>query len=339
MKKVNILVWFVVIVAIIVVGVILISLFNYLGSESNKITGHSSFKKDVAEDAYLSVYFCSNENVSCRDKFLDVINDASDFVYCALYDLDILQIKEALEKKKITVKIVVESSNSVDMNIPIKMDTNPYLMHNKFCVTEKQVITGSFNPTESTQFINDNNVILSNSTYLIENYVEEFYELFDTKKRNTPYPKITLSNITVENYFCPDDSCEEHVLEILNSSKESIKFMTFSFTSYPIADILIEKKKEGINVSGVVEKMQESKYSQKERMEVNGNIDVHLDGNKKLMHHKVFIVDDKIVITGSYNPTESGTKRNDENILIIYDENIAKLFTQEFNRVWAESSP
>ena len=55
------------------------------------------------------------------------------------------------------------------------------------------------------------------------------------------------------------------------------------------------------------------------------------------MHHKVFIIDEEIVITGSYNPTSSGTKRNDENLLIIHDKEIANEFTQEFEKVWAEA--
>lgn len=51
------------------------------------------------------------------------------------------------------------------------------------------------------------------------------------------------------------------------------------------------------------------------------------------MHHKVFIVDEKIVVTGSFNPTMSGDIRNDENIVIIYDKEIASEFLEEYDRV------
>ena len=51
------------------------------------------------------------------------------------------------------------------------------------------------------------------------------------------------------------------------------------------------------------------------------------------MHHKVFIIDGKTVITGSFNPTEGGDKRNDENILIIRDEGIAQKFREEFEQI------
>ncbi|HLD04135.1 MAG TPA: phospholipase D-like domain-containing protein [Candidatus Nanoarchaeia archaeon] len=52
------------------------------------------------------------------------------------------------------------------------------------------------------------------------------------------------------------------------------------------------------------------------------------------MHHKVFIIDNEIVITGSYNPTAGGDAKNRENILIIHNTNIAAQFIIEFERVW-----
>lgn len=54
------------------------------------------------------------------------------------------------------------------------------------------------------------------------------------------------------------------------------------------------------------------------------------------MHHKVFIIDEKVVVTGSFNPTAGGNERNDENILIIEDEAIAKRFVEEFWKVYGE---
>jgi phosphatidylserine/phosphatidylglycerophosphate/cardiolipin synthase-like enzyme len=322
--------------------IILISVYLLFLVEGDVITGFAPLKMNNQENSYLNVFFCRNDNVSCKSEFIKVIDDADSFVYCAFYDLNIDDLKESLVnagKNNITVKIVIESSNAEDFGIPIKKDSNPYLMHNKFCVTDNSLITGSFNPTNNGENFNDNNIVITNSTYLIKNYVEEFYELYDKRKRDTPYRVVNISGIIVENYFCPDDECEQNVIRILSTAKNNIKFMAFSFTDKDIADVLIEKQKAGINITGVTEKMQESKYSQKNRLVINGGCDVRLDGNKKMMHHKVFIIDDKIVITGSYNPTESGDKRNDENILIIHSTAVAKLFTQEFNRVWESASP
>ena len=61
------------------------------------------------------------------------------------------------------------------------------------------------------------------------------------------------------------------------------------------------------------------------------NVSVLPDKNPAVMHHKVFIIDEKTVILGSFNPTIAANEKNDENILIIDDEKIAKEFFGEFN--------
>jgi phosphatidylserine/phosphatidylglycerophosphate/cardiolipin synthase-like enzyme len=52
------------------------------------------------------------------------------------------------------------------------------------------------------------------------------------------------------------------------------------------------------------------------------------------MHHKVYIIDDRTVIAGSYNFTASAEEDNDENLLIIDDPALAAAYTEEFNRVF-----
>ena len=61
---------------------------------------------------------------------------------------------------------------------------------------------------------------------------------------------------------------------------------------------------------------------------------VKKDTNKYKMHHKVFIIDNETVVTGSFNPTASAENKNDENIIIIKDRMIAGSFLKEFGRLW-----
>ena len=58
-----------------------------------------------------------------------------------------------------------------------------------------------------------------------------------------------------------------------------------------------------------------------------------IDGNPGQMHHKLFIVDRKIVAFGSYNFSRGAEESNDENIIIIYNPVIAEQFVKEFERV------
>jgi phosphatidylserine/phosphatidylglycerophosphate/cardiolipin synthase-like enzyme len=67
-------------------------------------------------------------------------------------------------------------------------------------------------------------------------------------------------------------------------------------------------------------------------------LEVRIDGNDGQMHHKVFIVDKKIVVIGSYNFSKAAEERNDENIIIVYNKDIAEFFIEEFERVYANAS-
>jgi len=67
-------------------------------------------------------------------------------------------------------------------------------------------------------------------------------------------------------------------------------------------------------------------------------LDVYRDGNSGQMHHKVMIIDESIVIFGSYNFTNSAETRNDENLLVIYNKGIATQFIAEFQRVYAQAT-
>ena len=146
--------------------------------------------------------------------------------------------------------------------------------------------------------------------------------------------KILYNNYSIQNYFCPEDECQKEVLGELEKAKKSINFMTFSFTDQQISDKLIQKQKEGIRIEGIMESKRTTMQYNKYRYLTENNITVHKDINKYNLHHKVFIIDNETVITGSYNPTKSGNERNDENILIIKNKEIARKYLEEYETLY-----
>ena len=57
------------------------------------------------------------------------------------------------------------------------------------------------------------------------------------------------------------------------------------------------------------------------------------------MHNKFVIIDEKIIITGSYNWTSQATNYNEENIIILENEQMASSFSNEFERLWKQFTP
>ena len=115
-------------------------------------------------------------------------------------------------------------------------------------------------------------------------------------------------------------------------------FMAFSFTREDFSQVLIEKADAGLKVRGLYESQQIASGSdQSWNLLTDAEMDVLQDGNRYKLHHKVIIIDSQIIITGSYNFSNSAEDRNDENILIIHDLDLAFLYLEEFAARWLEA--
>ena len=292
----------------------------------------------VREEARpMEVYFCPENE--CMEHLIGFLNDSENYIHCALYDLDLSEIIDLLKEKQseIDVKIVTDKDNSeniLELN-PVDNEGTNQLMHNKFCVVDgNRIFAGSFNPTEKGNSYNYNNMVIVYSNYLAENYENEFQELWNKKFGSGERVKysVVLNDKKIENYFCPEDSCSRHVIDNLAKATKEIYFMIFSFTHDEIGETLVNKHKEGLKIKGIFEKFGKSQYSEYYTLEENA-VEVKWDEYSYFIHHKVFIIDNKTVVTGSFNPTQSADEKNDENVLIIHDENIAKEYLEEFEEV------
>ena len=135
-------------------------------------------------------------------------------------------------------------------------------------------------------------------------------------------------------YFCPQDECAKRIIEELAAAEEEIVFASFTFTHPNIATGLILQHHRNVSVKGFMEKSNSKKrYSQYGRLEEQG-IEMNVDNRSGLMHNKFFVIDNKTVITGSFNPSKNADRRNAENILIIHHAEIARKYREEFESLW-----
>jgi phosphatidylserine/phosphatidylglycerophosphate/cardiolipin synthase-like enzyme len=284
------------------------------------------------------------------------IDNARLSIDVAAYSLSLNSVRFALinaHNRGVTVRTVMESTNMdrsdpqalIEAGIPIVGDEQAGLMHDKFMIIDRsEVWLGSMNFTDSGTYDDNNNLIRIFSTKIAENYMKEFEEMFTDKLfgpeilAETPNPRITIDETRIENLFSPDDGVLNSLAGVLDSAEQSIYFLAYSFTSNDLGDILREKEEAGLTVRGVMEEEQvnSNQGTEYDRFKQVG-LDVRLDGIEGQMHHKVFIIDEKIVVLGSYNFSQSAEERNDENILIVYNQAIAGEFLKEFQRVWEQS--
>lgn len=276
----------------------------------------------------------------------------------AAYDLDLWSIRDALidaHRRGVRVRVVIDSDNLGEREIqdlkkagiPVLGDRREGLMHNKFVVIDRQDLwTGSLNLTVNSAYYNNDNLIFLHIPDIAENYTSEFEEMFDQDLfgpdtlQNTPHPFVRVGDVQFETYFSPDDGVEDEIVRLIQAAQHSIDFMAYSFTSDKIGDVMLERSQAGVQVRGVFEEQQtrSNQGSEFEKLRSAG-LDVRMDGNPRNMHHKVIVIDKKIVLTGSYNFTFNAENKNDENLLVIHDPGVAANYQAQFEDVYLQANP
>jgi phosphatidylserine/phosphatidylglycerophosphate/cardiolipin synthase-like enzyme len=316
------------------------------------------------------VYFADPLNIkdpnnwqnSIEAHLIDKINAAQTSIHIASFEFDLDPVADALvaaKERGVDVRWVTDDENGLEADeepghgqfalleeagIEIKDDARSALMHNKFWIFDRQwVWTGSTNITVNGIFKQNNNVIAIRSTRLAEIYEREFEEMwngeFGPRSPSTvDQQSITINGTPIQVYFSAEDDVLNHIIPIVESAQSNIRFLAFSFTDYPLAKAMIDRAAAGADVAGVFEKVGSETEAAELRTLYCAKVPVRQDGNPSFLHHKLVIVDNRYVITGSLNFSTNADTSNDENAIVIDNPDIARLYMQEFERVWAQAS-
>jgi phosphatidylserine/phosphatidylglycerophosphate/cardiolipin synthase-like enzyme len=275
----------------------------------------------------------------------------------ATFDLDLWGVRDALlaaHRRGVLVRLLTDRDNLetteivqlIEGGVPVVSDNRENLMHNKFVVIDRrEVWTGSMNLTVNSAYRNNDNLVRIRSTDLADDYLAEFNEMFANRRfgenspANTPHPQLVVQGTPLEVYFSPEDGVADQLIDLIGSAQESIYFLAYSFTSDDLADAILERARQGVTVGGVMEAQQVSSNTGGEYQRfTDAGLDVRLDGNPRNMHHKVLIIDGRTVVTGSYNFTANAERRNDENVLVVHNPQIAAQFLEEFHRLYDQAN-
>ena len=226
--------------------------------------------------------------------------------------------------------------------VTIVEDNRRAIMHHKFAVVDEAIVlTGSWNFTDGDTYRLNNNAVIVRNAQLAENFTHEFEEMFvkkhfgPTKSKVVPNPQITIGTSTIETYFASENDPSQPLTRRINASTLRIDFLAVSFTHDGLGAALISRKRAGIPVRGVFEKTgSETRFAEYAHLKDAG-AEVYQDGNRYVMHHKVFVIDGTTTAFGSFNFSDNASTDNDENLLIVDDPVFAKAFIVEVDRVVA----
>ena len=150
-------------------------------------------------------------------------------------------------------------------------------------------------------------------------------------------PQIEISQESIQVHFSPGGSPTAAIVKTLDNASKSVLVQAYSFTSAPIAAALKRAHDRGIVVNVILDKSQRSERYTSATFLRNTGISVWIDRSHAIAHNKVMIIDENIVITGSFNFTKSAEERNAENLMIINSRQIAGEYIANWEKHRAHS--
>ena len=219
-----------------------------------------------------------------------------------------------------------------------------YLMHNKFYIFDDSVVlTGSANLsfTDMSGY-NTNSVLLIKSQKVAEIYKAEFEQMYSSKFHNLKNmipdkTNIQIGNSIISVYFSPMDlSIQKVLIPLINNAKKYIYMPVFLITDYRLSQALVSAKGRGVDVRVIVDATNASgKYSKHKFLRENGIL-VKTENYAGKLHSKSIIIDDEYTVIGSMNFSKSGESRNDENLILLKNSEIAIFYKKFFNYLWSK---
>jgi phosphatidylserine/phosphatidylglycerophosphate/cardiolipin synthase-like enzyme len=126
------------------------------------------------------------------------------------------------------------------------------------------------------------------------------------------------------------------LLNLINKAQDSIYFAIYGLRGQDdILKALIRAKKRGVIIKGIVDSDSHNKNYYSDTKLLYKYFKVKSDHQSYIMHNKFFIIDKKILWTGSSNISDTGTGGyNANNAVIINDLTIVSLYLKEFNQMF-----
>jgi phosphatidylserine/phosphatidylglycerophosphate/cardiolipin synthase-like enzyme len=221
-------------------------------------------------------------------------------------------------------------------DIEVKGDFNPQIFHQKFVLRDYRngratspgnpaLLSGSANFTLTDTHRNLNHVFVFRNSSVCRQYELEIEQLklgrFG-REIHGDVPKVfDLGGIPTKVLFAPVHTPELEIMKQMLKGEHEVYFAIFTFSgSSGIDDTMLSLARSGMTITGAVDRGQAAQGWAAPKTMSDPRISLFqptkASGVRKL-HHKLMVIDERIVVAGSFNYTEPANDYNDENIFVL----------------------
>jgi mitochondrial cardiolipin hydrolase len=138
-------------------------------------------------------------------------------------------------------------------------------------------------------------------------------------------PSIASSDV----FFSPGEESRNAIIKRIGGAVNQISICVFT-------DAIVTAHKKGVNVKIITDNDKSWDEGSDIKQLAREGVSIKMDATPNHMHHKFMVVDNKSLLTGSYNWTVSAMRYNHENILITEEAGVVRSFLKEFENLWRQ---
>jgi len=132
------------------------------------------------------------------------------------------------------------------------------------------------------------------------------------------------------------NNIQNEIIKLIDLSTESLKIAVTWFTNHDINEAIVRKLKDpkfSVQLIVLNDWINNKKEGINFQFLIDNKCDFYFSNTENMVHHKFCIIDNKIVITGSYNWTYYAENRNWENVVILLDVEVVRGYISEFDKI------
>ncbi len=136
-------------------------------------------------------------------------------------------------------------------------------------------------------------------------------------------------------YFTPPANAAAAIVKAIDASDREVLVQAYGFTHNGIAQALVRAHQRGVKVRVLLDQKSQTTNRYVIGVLTDADMAVRQDGQHAIAHNKVMLIDQAVVITGSFNFTNSAETRNAENVLIVKSPDLALQYRLQWQNHWA----
>lgn len=302
--------------------------------------------------SYPGRYVSSFKKRNVREKILRSIENSKASIDLWVYSFEDPEILDALTRagrRGVSIRIVADPEKDYPNELirlgMFRRWERSGLQHSKILIVDrKHVFLGSGN---FTWYGLENDLNGYVSFDLFDSEVSDFYSFLEED------PRIASLHLEpFDFYIAPEKGrlIQNLLLRETDKSREEIRYLIFDHFDSVLTSRLSLADRRGVNVRGVYDSPVDAEGKFLAKVLTLPSSEISGDGNEEtiasdsfgkggLLHHKTMIVDNKTLISGSYNFSISARDNNREILFRTSDASIVDSYRKEWDRVRANAIP